>query len=176
MTTTTTPRIYVACLASYNAGILHGKWLDIDDYSNVEELQEAIRQMLAESPEPDAEEYAIHDYEGFGGYNVQEYDDMADLFTLSELIGEHGPIIADFLGHYMCDFSELAEKFEQAYCGCYTDEEDYARELIDNCYDIEEKMGNLANYFDYEAFTRDLFMSDNFSISDDDGCHVFINI
>ena len=29
-TTTTTPKIYVACLASYNAGILHGRWIDAD--------------------------------------------------------------------------------------------------------------------------------------------------
>jgi len=175
MRATTTPRIYIACLASYNAGILHGKWFDIDDYSDVEELQGAINEMLAESPEPDAEEYAIHDWEGFGGYNVEEYDSISDLFTIGELIGKHGTIIADFLGHYMCDLSELAEKFYEAYCGCYKDEEEYASELFDELYahDIPD---NVKFYIDYALFTRDLFTSDCFSISDDDGCHVFYNI
>lgn len=25
-----TPKIYVACLASYNAGFLHGRWVDVE--------------------------------------------------------------------------------------------------------------------------------------------------
>jgi len=29
--------------------------------------------MLAQSPEPDAEEYAIHDYAGYGSYRFSEY-------------------------------------------------------------------------------------------------------
>lgn len=33
--------------------------------------------------------------------------------------------------------------------------EDFAQELIENCYDLS-KMGNLANYIDYEKFGRDL--------------------
>lgn len=33
---------------------------------------------------------------------------------------------------------------------------DYAYELIDDCYDLPKMMGNLANYFDYDSFTRDL--------------------
>ena len=61
----TLPRIYVACLSSYNAGRLHGRWIDCDQ--TAEEIREEIRLMLEESPEPWAEEWAIHDYEGFGG-------------------------------------------------------------------------------------------------------------
>ena len=51
--TTDTPRIYVACLASYNAGILHGRWIDADN--GAEQVQEEIENMLAESPEYGAE-------------------------------------------------------------------------------------------------------------------------
>lgn len=58
-----TPRIYVACLASYNAGILHGRWIDATD---AEVIHEGIEDMLSESQEPIPEEWAIHDYEGFG--------------------------------------------------------------------------------------------------------------
>ena len=28
---TTNPEIYVACLASYNSGILHGEWIEVTD-------------------------------------------------------------------------------------------------------------------------------------------------
>jgi len=58
-------RIYVADLAAYNNGRLHGVW--INACLDPEDIQEQVNKMLAESPEPDAEEYAIHDFEGFGG-------------------------------------------------------------------------------------------------------------
>jgi len=59
-----TPRIYVACLAAYNAGRLHGRW--IDAAQDAADIQAEVRKMLAASPQADAEEWAIHDYEGFG--------------------------------------------------------------------------------------------------------------
>jgi len=61
------PRIYVADLAAYNNGILHGVWIDAT--TELDDIQEQVRKMLRSSPEQDAEEYAIHDYEGFGNYD-----------------------------------------------------------------------------------------------------------
>ena len=52
-------RIYVACLASYNAGILHGAWIDATQC--IEAIHDQIAAMLAASQIEDAEEYAIHD-------------------------------------------------------------------------------------------------------------------
>ena len=39
-------------------------------------------------------------------------------------------------------------------------EEDFARHIIAECYNLEKMMGSLANYFDYEAFARELFKWD----------------
>ena len=44
--------------------------------------------MLAESPEDFAEEYAIHDYEGFGGYSVSEYEDIQSVHEVTCFIEE----------------------------------------------------------------------------------------
>ena len=65
-------RIYVADLAAYNAGVLHGVWINATD--PVRSIHEQIHAMLAESPQPDAEDFAIHDFEGFEGYAVGEYE------------------------------------------------------------------------------------------------------
>ena len=35
-----------------------------------------------------------------------------------------------------------------------------ARHIVEECYDLERSMGDLARYFDYEAFGRELFMYD----------------
>ena len=52
-------RIYVACLASYNNGILYGRWVSADE--GLEHIQAKVRAMLKASPIEDVEEYAIHD-------------------------------------------------------------------------------------------------------------------
>src|SRR5581483_3902347 len=64
------PRIYVASLADYNAGRLHGVW--IDAAQEPDDLQLHINAMLARSTEPIAEEWAIHDFEGFNGLHLGE--------------------------------------------------------------------------------------------------------
>ena len=65
-------RIYVACLAAYNSGALHGRWIDATQ--DAADIQSEVREMLAASPIAGAEEWAIHDYEGFEGAQVSEYD------------------------------------------------------------------------------------------------------
>lgn len=44
-------RIYVACLASYNSGILHGEWIDLEGM-DADGVREEIATMLRESPNP----------------------------------------------------------------------------------------------------------------------------
>ena len=51
------PKIYIACLESYNNGFLRGEWISLDiDY---EYVQEAIRDILYDS---ESKEWAIHPF------------------------------------------------------------------------------------------------------------------
>jgi len=52
------PQIYIACLSAYNNGKLHGNWVTVD--GDVDDLEAAIAEVIKTSPEPDAEEWAIH--------------------------------------------------------------------------------------------------------------------
>jgi len=73
-------RIYVACLAAYNNGQLHGTWIEVTDEDTI---WQAVQAMLAASPiEKDAEEWAIHDYEGFEGAEVGEYYSFEPISTI----------------------------------------------------------------------------------------------
>jgi antirestriction protein len=70
----------VASLSDYNAGILHGEWIDADQ--TADELHTAVRELLERSPSDlGAEEFAIHDYEGFGHYQPDEYDSLVTTLT-----------------------------------------------------------------------------------------------
>ena len=53
-----TIRIYVACLAAYNNGYLHGRWIDAT--LGESHIWDETRAMLAASPIEEAEEWAIH--------------------------------------------------------------------------------------------------------------------
>lgn len=77
-------RIYVACLAAYNNDILHGAWIDAnqDPY----DIWEEVSAMLMASPITDAEEWAIHDYEGFEGYSISEYEKMARDLEINDVL------------------------------------------------------------------------------------------
>ena len=84
---TDTPKIYVACLAAYNNGKLHGAWIDADQSS--EAIYEEIQEMLKSSPEPLAEEWAIHDYEGFGDIRLSEWESIELIADMAAFINEH---------------------------------------------------------------------------------------
>ena len=81
MTTNFEPRIYVACLAAYNSGYLHGAWIDATE--GVSEMQDQVNSMLAASPIAGAEEYTIHDYEDFGGAFISEYAGLPDVSEIA---------------------------------------------------------------------------------------------
>ena len=165
-----TPRIYVACLASYNAGILHGRWIDATDSDCI---REEIAEMLSKSSEPIAEEWAIHDYENFGGIRLSEWEDLDKVAELGEMIEEHGAAFAAYADNVGVDHA-TADGFQEAYCGEYESEENYAEELFDELY-AHEVPDHIASYIDYEAFARDLFMGDYYSIQGESGLYVFRN-
>lgn len=179
--TTDTPRIYVACLASYNAGTLHGEWIDATD---ADTIREAIQAVLKRSPCPGAEEWAIHDYKGFGQlrlseclnrnlksspYNLEDIDRVAEL---GALIDEHGEAFAAYANHVGVDYA-TEEGFEEAYCGEWDSEEAYAENLFDELY-LHEVPEYVQHYIDYEAFSRDLFINDYYSVDcPEGGVYVF---
>ena len=171
------PRIYVASLSDYNNGILHGAW--IDAAQEVDELQAQVDEMLARSPTGHAEEFAIHDYEGFGHYSVDEYDSLEWVSRIARGIGEHGLAFGAWVAR--CGRNEQAlEGFEDAYLGNWESVQDYAENLVGDMgwQDLIDRHlpESLQPYvrFDSEAFTRDLELSgDITAVIHADGVWIF---
>ncbi len=153
------PRIYLRCLAAYNNGQLHGAWIDADQSADA--IHEEIRAMLAASPIPGAEEWAIHDYEDFGGIALSEYEPIDRVAEIAALLVEHGDAFAAW---YSYDPSADVSDFRDAYRGEYDSEEAYAEEFIDDVGMLDSIPENLRFYFDCERFARDMFMSDMHSV------------
>lgn len=164
-------RIYVACLAAYNSGILHGEW--IDAAQGVAGIQRDINAMLAESPIADAEEWAIHDYEGFGYFRPSEYEGIARVHEIAAFLEEHGELGSAVLAHFSGDLDEARSAMDN-YQGCYTSLADYAAEITEQSITIPP---SLIHYIDYDSMGRDMEIGGGvFTLTTRyDAIHVFIN-
>ena len=152
------PSIYCGTYGKYSGekGIC-GLWIDLTTFSDYDDFITFCQAIHADEAEP---ELMYQDFEAFpkkwydeSSFDedsfeaVREYSDMCDKYS------------ADAVDAFIDWGCEELEHFEDCYLGEYDSEEDFAREIANDCYNLE-KLGNLAYYFDYEAYARDLFMCD----------------
>ncbi len=144
-------KIALTNLKDYNEGKLRFTWLDLEEYSSQEEIQDQINKFLKGN-----EEWFITDYEEF--VNLGEYPNLEDIERAVDLSKEYGWEAVSTFYEYCQSFDD----FEEAYQGIYDNEEDFAYELANDIYS-EEQLGTLKLYIDWEKFARDLFIGDYYS-------------
>jgi len=148
----------VSCLAAYNNGILHGAWIDV---TTPDEIRPQVQAILADSPIPQAEEHALHDYEGFEGCHLGEYASLKTVCELADLISEHGTLGAKVYNHFGEDLDEARAAFED-YAGEYHSAADFAEQLFeDTGLPIPE---TLRYYIDWESLARDMALGGEITI------------
>ncbi len=172
------PAIWVGSLADYNAGRLHGSW--IDAHQRPEQLYTAIEQVLATSPEAaetglPSEEWGIFDYEGFGTYRLGEYEDIGRVALLASGIVEWGPAFAAWVDDNR--EPERIELFQDAYLGHYVSLSAYGdylttengiEEQLDRCIDTAWLRAYVT--FDSDQLVHDLQAGgDVYTVDDGDG-------
>ena len=179
-------QIYIACLASYNNGTLHGKWIEAT--SDVDEMQEDVNALLRSSKYPNvmvecptcggvcrvgecltckgsgkvpsAEEFAIYDFDGIP--NLGEYCGLRAVADYVELVEAHdsfAPAMIEAVLDDCCgDLALAKERLEDGYCGTFARFRDFADGYAEDCIfpDVDNEMAQ--RYFDYESFARDLEM------------------
>src|SRR6185437_12115742 len=126
------PQIYVTCLASYNNGTSFGGWIDAT--CDVEDIQAQIKALLAKSPMPNAEEFVVHGYSGFGFMGIDEYESIEQIHEKALFIVEHGELGDEVLDYYSGCLEDAKEALEERYIDKYKSELDYATELFDELY------------------------------------------
>jgi antirestriction protein len=202
----TGPRIYVADLAAYNAGRLHGVW--IDAAQDLDDVWAEVNAMLRASPYPNvevtcpncegdsasecetckgrgkvpsAEEWAIHDYEGFEGIELGEYEAMDRVVQLANVLDNLGTEAEAFAtwwnnGTAGKDPDAWEDEFREAYRGTYRTVADYAEEVITETHDLDNLPPILAGHIDWDGVARDLEMGgDIWTAEGGDGVLIFDN-
>lgn len=153
-------RIYLTNLGKYNEGLLVGEWVNLPVSDDFESAFDHI------GINERYEEWFITDYENDYCYQVEEYENIFELNELAEelenLEETTHSIIAAMLEHGF-DFSEALNHVDDVviYHDCQT--------MADVAYEVVEESGmlnsipdNLRNYFDYEAYGRDLDLEGTF--------------
>ena len=152
------PALYCGTYGKYNSGNFNGMWVDLSTFDSYEDFTNVCKAIHADEEEP---EIMCQDGENIPDSlcsesmgekefnNLLEYCELCDDYCVSA--------VDDFLEWFRPeDFGRM----DDVYMGVYDSKEDFAREMVNDCYDINKMMGDLAYYFDYEAYARDLFMCD----------------
>lgn len=188
-----TPRLYVSCLAAYNAGIHHGKWIDVDDADSV---WDEIREILRTSPCPNvvidcpkcedsdtaecstckgsgqvasSEEWQINDHEGFQGYDVGRYGSIDDACAIAELIEQFGDAFKAAISYF--DASEVQSVLTDRYHGVWSSAADYAAEYAEDSGALANVPESLQWCINWDAYAESL---DVVSVRTSmDECHIF---
>jgi len=146
-------KIYVADLGDYNNGELRGRWIDMEDISDEDDLWEQIKEML--SVKPGHDEWMVYDYEDFP--DLGKHPSVEDLVSINELVNEYGGELVSELYKQYEDVKYIEKLLVDGYYGEYKDKEDFAMSMVEEQYgDLHKLIGNLAYYIDYEAYARDL--------------------
>lgn len=152
------PALYCGTYGKYNSGNLRGMWVDLSTFDDYDEFINFCKAIHADEADP---ELMYQDYENMPGSLYHESMGEAEFDKIAkycELCDEYSvEAVDDFLEFYS---PEDLDNMHDAYAGVYDSKEDFAEEIVSDCYDLDKMMGDLACYFDYEAFARDLFISD----------------
>lgn len=150
--------LYCGTYGKYNSGNFSGMWVNISTFDDYEDFVNFCYAIHADEEDP---EIMCQDGENIPDSlcsesmgeecfnNILKYCELCDEYNVSA--------VDDFLEWYS---PEDLDMMYDSYVGVYDSEEDFAREIVNDCYDLDKMMGNLACYFDYEALARDLFISD----------------
>lgn len=161
-------KIYLTNLGKYNEGQLIGEWVELP-VSN-EELQEVFKRIGINE---EYEEYFITDYE-CDFYEVGEYENLDTLNNIAaqieELDEEESKVVKALMSECGYTLDEAIEKANNGDYRIYYDCDsmtDIAYQVVEECGYLNNVPDNVARYFDYESFGRDLGIEGTYIFLDD---------
>ena len=168
----TDQRIYIACLAAYNAGILHGGWIDADQPAD--DIRAEVEKVLVTSPVPGAEEWAIHDHEGFGSLRLSEWESFERVSDIATGIALHGLAFAAWLAYDSSRDPADIDSFCDSYRGEWNSLRDYAQDYADSIglYELAEQAQSGYVTVDIGMLERDLDI-EMYTVKSEYGLYVF---
>lgn len=169
----TTPRVWIGCLQCYNEGNLVGDWHNATDADEI-----TTSQLHGRAIDPGThEELWCLDHENLPITAECSPRDAAELARILEDVPEHErPALNTWVlsGDYIEDGDGLPSisDFEERNCGEWSSFREYAEQLVEDSGLLADVPEEVARYFDWEAWTRDLIY--DYAVMDDGSHGVYI--
>ena len=172
--TDTAPRAWIGCLACYNEGRLIGEWFDAATADEVTTYDVHGAHSRADLHD----ELWVFDHENIpvrGELDPLTAAEWGRVYT--EVGPEHWPPLCAWVesGNYIAegntDLPSISD-FEERYCGRWDDFREYAEQLADDIGLLADVPEEIARYFDWRSWTRDLAF--DYSTYDDPEGGVFV--
>lgn len=172
MTTTRILSVWIGNLADYNAGLLNGQWFDLDDF-DADTLQDAVDAMTNDGED----EFFIADFETPFNLKISEYESIDGLYEKYDLINDimyqYGDNYEDIIEAYTTMISDDLSNIDQyefiIYYGCDSMAE-VAEQFLEETGGLAEIPEYLRNYFDFEAYGRDMEYEGCYCITKNGNC------
>ncbi len=161
--------VFLTNLGKYNEGYLIGEWVDLPVTDK--ELEKIFERIGINEQ---YEEYFITDYESDFGLTAGEFSSITELNEQAEQLADLDEYELYIVAALLSEGYELAEALDRYdYVIIYYD----CNDMTDVAYVYIEETGmlngvpeNIARYFDYESFGRDMGYEGQFIFTDDGNC------
>ena len=163
-------RIFLTNLGKYNEGELVGEWVKLPaTEKDIEEVKNRI------GINEQYEEYFITDYESdIDGLKVGEYDSVDNLNEIAEQLDSLDEYEKEVIAAMLSEGYDLEDALNRKDdCIVWSDcnnMEDVAIAYCEECGILDSIPENLRNYFDYEAFGRDMSFEGQFVFTSAGNC------
>ena len=158
-------KLAITNLAAYTNGVLYFEWLDLDENTENETIQECIDRVLKRGDElsglSDSEEVFISDYEWLDTdeiFHVHEYSEIYALRDKVLLLAELEPYQQKSV-KFLLDFgivNDLDEAIEKADDVVYYENstmKDVAEDWLEQCYDLDSMPTIITSNIDYDELS-----------------------
>ncbi|UTX46661.1 antirestriction protein ArdA [Chryseobacterium sp. MA9] len=150
--------IYVGTYAKYNNGSLYGKWLNLSDYSDYDELLTAMYKLHSDESDP---EFMFQDYEHCELFEklglISECHLSSEIYEIAQQINDSGHDLEVFEAYIDCvgkmDFQSIYDGIINYYMGEFSDDETFTQYILEES--IPESLPNYI-YIDWESTARNL--------------------
>ena len=169
-----TPKIYVGTYGMYNNGSLYGKWFDLSDYTDSDELFKDCyeyhrNEFFSSGCRP---ELMFQDWENIPDFLISESSLNEDTFKYFEIVSAMDDDTAEAFQIYCTqivywpsngnDLNETLEGFQESYQGYFGNgndpKTDFAYQFIEGTGLLAGASPMLERYFDCEAYGRALLL------------------
>jgi antirestriction protein len=172
-----TPKIYIACVASYTQNRLRGAWVELKEGITEDEILFAIDAILRGSPGP-AEEWRIDDSNL--GFEIKNQS-PSNIAAIAQAIHTHG--LGAVQGFLSIADEEKIEEMADAYMGVHDSEQAFCEDHLGGEGGIDAAAEGiqvfdkttLDKYINWEAIATDAFIMLYSSYTDVEGnTHIFL--